>query len=229
MKFKFLDILIGIFVAIMLISNVISVKIFKVGPLSFDGGTILFPLAYIFGDIFTEVYGYKNSRRIIWTGFFANILMAVSFMIVGRVPAATGWQNQEAYNVILGWVPRIVIASICAYWVGSFANSFVLAKIKILTKGKKLWVRTIGSTIIGELLDTVLFCVIAFYGQLPPKLLLAVIISNYLLKVGIEIFFTPITYKVVKLLKKYEAVDIYDYHTRFTPFSLDNSSEIDKT
>lgn len=222
MKFKYLDILIGVFVAVTLVSNVISVKIFKIGPLNFDGGTILFPLAYIFGDIFTEVYGYKNSRRIIWTGFFANILMAASFIVVGKMPAATGWQNQGAYDIILGWVPRIVVASIFAYWVGSFANSFILAKMKIWTKGRALWTRTIGSTIVGELLDTVLFCLIAFYGQIPIKLLLMVIVSNYVLKVGIEVFFTPITYKVVRLLKKREAIDIYDYHTQFTPFSLDN-------
>lgn len=221
MRFKYLDILIGIFVMIILVSNVISVKIFEVGPFGFDGGTILFPLAYIFGDIFTEVYGYKNSRRIIWTGFLANILMAAAFIVVGKLPSAIGWQNQEAYNIILGWVPRIVLASIIAYWVGSFTNSVVLAKMKVWTRGKWLWTRTIGSTIVGELLDTLIFCFIAFFGQIPIGLLLTVIISNYILKVGVEVLFTPITYAVVNLLKKQEKVDIYDYSTRLTPFSLD--------
>jgi len=220
MRFKYLDILIGVFVTVLLVSNVVAVKIFKLGPFSFAGGTILFPLAYIFGDVFTEVYGYKRTRRIIWTGFLANILMAVVFIVVGKLPAASGWQHQSAYEAILGWVPRIVIASIIAYWLGEFSNSFVLAKMKIWTKGKWLWTRTIGSTIVGELVDTIVFCLIAFWARIPTSLLITVIISNYLLKVLVEVVFTPLTYLIVGFLKKQEGVDTYDYDTNFTPFHL---------
>lgn len=225
MKFKFFDIVIGLFISILLISNVASAKIVKLGFLSLDGGTILFPLAYIFGDIFTEVYGYKRTRRIIWLGFVTNILMATIFMVVGKLPPALGWDNQFAYDAILGWVPRIVLASVCAYWVGSFSNSFILAKMKIFTKGKLLWSRTIGSTLVGELFDTVIFCLIAFWGNISGGLLLTIIISNYIFKVGVEIVFTPITYKVVNFLKKKENVDTYDINTKFTPFSLEHTYE----
>ena len=223
MKFRYFDILIGIFVAVLVISNVSSAKILKLGPFSFDGGTILFPLAYIFGDIFTEVYGYKRTRRIIWTGFAANILMAAAFIVIGKLPAAPDWNNQAAYDAILGLVPRIVLASVIAYWIGEFANSFILAKMKIWTKGKWLWMRTIGSTVVGELLDTIFFCSIAFYGQIPLKLLFIVILSNYVFKVGVEILFTPITYSIVKFLKRREKSDVYDYQTKFTPFNIKDS------
>jgi len=212
-------------VAVLLISNVVAVKIVKVSSFSFAGGTLLFPLAYIFGDIFTEVYGYKRTRRIIWTGFGANILMAIVFIVIGKLPAASGWVNQAAYDAILGWVPRIVLASILAYWVGEFINSFVLAKMKIWTKGKWLWTRTIGSTVFGELLDTIIFVLIAFWGALPSALIFSVVVSNYILKVGVEIIFTPITYWIVRFLKRKEGIDTYDYKTKFTPFSLDHNYE----
>lgn len=217
---KYYDIVLGIFIAVLLISNVSSAKIIQLGPFNFDGGTILFPLAYIFGDILTEVYGYKKSRRIIWLGFFANLLMAVIFILVGKLPAATGWENQAAYQLILGWVPRIVLASLMAYWAGSFSNSYILAKIKILTQGKWLFIRTIGSTIIGQAVDTLLFCLIAFWGQIPIDLLWMVIISNYIFKVSIEIIFTPLTYWVVNFLKKKEGIDTYDNQTNFNPFKI---------
>ena len=211
--------------AVLLISNVVAVKIVKVSSFSFAGGTLLFPLAYIFGDIFTEVYGYKRTRRIIWTGFGANILMAIVFIVIGKLPAASGWVNQAAYDAILGWVPRIVLASILAYWVGEFINSFVLAKMKIWTQGKWLWTRTIGSTVFGELLDTIIFVLIAFWGALPSALIFSVVVSNYILKVGVEIIFTPITYWIVRFLKRKEGIDTYDYKTKFTPFSLDHNYE----
>jgi hypothetical protein len=223
-RYKYLDILAGIFITVILVSNVVTVKIFKVGPLTFDGGTALFPLAYIFGDVFTEVYGYKNNRRIIWIGFLVNVIMAISFIVIGKLPATRGWENQICYDAILNRVPRIVVASIIAYWIGSFSNAYILSKMKIWSKGKALWMRTIGSTIVGEFLDTIFFCLIAFWGQIPIKLLLTVIISNYILKVSVEVFFTPITYKIVKLLKKHEAIDIYDYNTQFNPFILDNTN-----
>ena len=219
-SFKYFDIILGLFVAVLLISNVASAKILKLGPFTFDGGTILFPLSYIFGDILTEVYGYKRSRRVIWTGFFAALLMSFVFIIVGKLPAAEGWLNQEAYDKILGLTPRIVIASLLAYFSGEFSNSFTLAKLKIFTKGRWLWSRTIGSTVVGEGVDTLLFVIIAFGGVLPTSLLITVIISNYIFKVGFEIFFTPVTYAIVGFLKKKEEVDTYDYDTNFNPFTL---------
>lgn len=223
MRFKYFDVIIGLFISVLLISNVASAKIVKLGPLALDGGTILFPLAYIFGDIFTEVYGYKKTRRIIWIGFFVNILMAVAFIGVGKLPSALGWNNQGAYNAILGWVPRIVIASVLAYWFGEFSNSFILAKMKILTKGKWLWTRTIGSTFVGEFFDTIIFCLIAFWGNVPSALLLSIILSNYVFKVGVEIIFTPITYKIVKFLKRNERVNTFDYGTKFNPLNFKDS------
>lgn len=219
-SFKYYEIILGMFVAVLLISNVASAKILDLGPFTFDGGTILFPISYIFGDILTEVYGYRNSRRVIWTGFFAALLMSVTFIIVGKLPPAADWGNQEAYDKILGLTPRIVIASLAAYFAGEFSNSFTLAKMKILTRGKWLWSRTIGSTIIGEGVDTLLFVMIAFSGILPSSLLWTVIISNYVFKVGFEAAFTPLTYIVVQFLKKKEGIDTYDYQTKFNPFSL---------
>ena len=218
-QFKYFDIILGLFVAILLISNMASTKILKLGPFTFDGGTILFPLSYIFGDILTEVYGYKKSRRVIWTGFFAALLMSVVFIIVGKLPAAEDWVNQEAYDKILGLTPRIVIASLIAYFSGEFSNSYTLAKMKIWTKGKWLWTRTIVSTIVGEGIDTILFVIIAFAGVLPMSLLITVVVSNYIFKVGFETVFTPVTYRIVSFLKKKEEVDVYDHDTNFNPFS----------
>jgi queuosine precursor transporter len=219
-QYKFYDIILGLFVAVLLISNVASAKILKLGPFTFDGGTILFPISYIFGDILTEVYGYRNSRRVIWTGFFAALLMSLTFIIVGKLPPAAQWGNQDAYQKILGMTPRIVLASLIAYFSGEFSNSYTLAKMKILTQGKWLWTRTIGSTIIGEGVDTLLFVMIAFWGALPNDLLIAVIISNYIFKVGFEVLFTPLTYAIVRFLKRREGVDVYDYGTDFNPFAL---------
>jgi uncharacterized integral membrane protein (TIGR00697 family) len=222
MFFKYFDLLLALFVLVLLVSNVVSAKILKLGPFTFDGGTILFPLAYILGDVFTEVYGYKKMRRVIWLGFLANILMAAIFIIVSKLPAAEGWNNQKAYEAILGWVPRIVIASIIAYWVGEFVNSFILAKMKIFTKGRFLWMRTIGSTLVAEFLDSLIFCVIAFLGKVPSTLLFKIIISNYIFKVLIEILFTPITYWVANFLKKKEKIDTFDFQTNFSPFKIND-------
>lgn len=219
-QYRYYDLILGLFVAVILISNIASTKVLDLGPFTFDGGTILFPISYIFGDILTEVYGYRRSRRVIWTGFFAAFLMSAILMIVGRLPAAEGWENQEAYEKILGLTPRIVLASLIAYFSGEFSNSYTLAKMKILTGGKWLWSRTIGSTVVGEGVDTVLFVLIAFYGVFPNDLLLAVMISNYIFKVGFEVICTPLTYAVVGFLKKKEGVDFYDRTTDFSPFSL---------
>ena len=219
-SYKYLGTISVFFVSVLLISNIASAKIVDLRWFTFDGGTLLFPLSYIFGDILTEVYGYKKARGVIWLGFFMALLMSLVFIIVGKLPSASGWNNQNAYDLILGLTPRIVIASLIAYSVGEFSNSFVLAKMKIWTKGKWLWTRTIGSTIVGEFLDSIIFILIAFWGILPNSLLLTLIISNYIFKTSVEILFTPITYKVVKFLKKKEQEDYYDTNTNFNPFNL---------
>lgn len=218
-NYKYLGSISVFFVSVLLISNVASTKIVDLKWFTFDGGTLLFPLSYIFGDILTEVYGYKKARSVIWLGFFMALLMSLVFIIVGKLPAASGWNNQSAYDLILGLTPRIVLASLIAYSCGEFSNSFILAKMKIWTKGKWLWTRTIGSTIVGEFVDSILFILIAFWGILPNSLLLVLIISNYIFKTGVEALFTPITYKVVNFLKKKENEDYYDTDTNFNPFS----------
>jgi queuosine precursor transporter len=218
--YRYFDLIMASFVAILLISNVASSKILLLGPFTFDGGTILFPLSYIFGDVLTEVYGYRYSRRVIWSGFGAAALMAGIFALVGVLPPAPGWENQAAYQAILGTTPRIVLGSLVAYWAGEFSNSWVLAKMKILTRGRWLWTRTIGSTLVGEGVDTLLFVTIAFLGTLPSNLLLAVILSNYVFKCGVEALATPITYRVINGLKRAEREDYYDYQTDFNPFKV---------
>lgn len=217
-ELRFYATITGLFVAVLLISNIASTKILLLGPFTFDGGTILFPLAYIFGDILTEVYGFKRARKVIWTGFACAALMSIVFLAVGVMPADASWGNQAAYDAILGFVPRIVIASLIAYFAGEFTNSFVLAKMKIMSRGKDLYKRTIGSTVAGEAVDTAAFALIAFLGILPTDVLIAVIVSNYVFKVGIEVLFTPITYAVVGFLKREEKMDVYDRGTDFSPF-----------
>jgi queuosine precursor transporter len=217
-KYIYLDIITGLFVAVLLISNIASTKIVQVWKFAFDGGTILFPLSYIFGDILTEVYGYKASRRVIWTGFFSALLMSLTLGLIGFIRPAAGWQFQDAYMSILGQTPRIVAASLIAYFAGEFSNSFVLAKMKIFTKGRFLWTRTIGSTLVGEGIDTLLFVFIAFFGVYETSLVVIIVISNYIFKVGLEVILTPATYQIVKILKKKEKVDHYDYRTNFNPF-----------
>lgn len=232
-SYKFYDFITALFVAVLLISNVASaakivdwgINIFGL-PLAFDGGTLLFPVSYIFGDILTEVYGYKKSRRVIWAGFGSAALMAFTFWLVGRLPGEAAWQEyagQAAYDAILGGVASggIVIASLAAYFAGEFSNSFVLAKMKIATNGRWLWSRTIGSTLIGEGIDTVAFVVIAsLFGVFPWEIALSLITANYLFKVAIEIIFTPATYILVTFLKRAEREDYFDRDTNFNPFSL---------
>ncbi|TKJ40347.1 transporter [candidate division LCP-89 bacterium B3_LCP] len=217
---RYLEIITGIFVAVVIVSNIASTKILLLGPFTFDGGTLLFPISYIFGDILTEVYGYKASRRVIWTGFLSCIMMSFVLWIVGTLPSAGDWPHQEAYRNILMYTPRIAIASLIAFSAGEFSNSYILAKMKIRMKGRFLWMRTIGSTLVGEGVDTAIFCVIAFAGMLPNSLLAAIIISNYIFKVGVEVLATPATYKAVAFLKKREELDVYDTETKFNPFSM---------
>jgi len=218
--FKHLPGIAAVFVGVLLISNVASTKMVQIGSFEFDGGTLLFPLAYIFGDILTEVYGYARSRRIIWYGFLMNIIMVAVFMGVAYLPAPEWWGNQDAFMAILGQTPRIVLASMVAYFAGEFSNSYLLAKIKVWMNGRRLWVRTIGSTLVGEGLDTVLFVLIAFYGVFSMNDLIVVIVSNYIFKVGVEVVFTPLTYLIVGKLKKSEGVDFYDKGTNLNPFRL---------
>jgi uncharacterized integral membrane protein (TIGR00697 family) len=218
--FRHLDTLTGFFVAVLLISNVASTKILDFGWFTFDGGTLLFPLSYIFGDILTEVYGFSRSRKVIWLGFAGAALMSATLALVSSLPPAQGWHHQEAFEAILGTTPRIVAGSLAAYWSGEFLNSYVLAKLKVLTKGKWLWTRTIGSTLAGEALDTAVFAVIAFAGVLETPLLVTLIVSNYVFKCGVEIVFTPATYAVVRWLKNVEGTDWYDRGTDFNPFSF---------
>jgi hypothetical protein len=222
MKEKLLPIITGIFVGVLILSNILASKMIQLGSFVFDGGTLLFPLSYIFGDVLTEVYGYKESRKVIWTGFFMIILMSINIWIIGILPAEESWIYQNDYNNILMLVPRIVIASLIGYFSGEFSNSFILSKIKIFTKGKYLWIRTIGSTLIGELLDSIIFVFIAFLGIYSINILLIMIFSNYLFKTTIEIIFTPITYKIIKFVKIKEGIDIYDYNINYNPFSLKN-------
>ncbi|MHB1294479.1 MAG: queuosine precursor transporter [Anaerolineae bacterium] len=216
--YRYYDLVMAAFVAVLLVSNVASTKILDLGPFTFDGGTILFPVSYIFGDVLTEVYGYAGSRRVIWTGFVAAASMAGVFALVGALPPAEGWENQEAYRTILGTTPRIVLGSLVAYFVGSFTNAWVMARMKILTRGRWLWMRTIASTLAGEALDTLIFVFIAFYGVYPGSLLVAIIVSNYVFKCALEAVITPLTYRVVNGLKRAEHEDYYDYNTNFSPF-----------
>lgn len=220
--YRHIDTVTALFVAVLLISNVASTKIVDLWFFTFDGGTLLFPLSYIFGDILTEVYGYGRSRKVIWLGFASALLMSLVFILVGKMPSARGWENQEAYEKILGLTPRIVLASLVAYFSGEFSNSFVLAKMKILTRGRHLWMRTIGSTLVGELVDTLLFVMIAFGGTLSAGLLWTVVVSNYVFKTAVEALFTPLTYWIVRVLKRAEGADYYDLHTNFSPFYFRN-------
>ena len=217
--YRHLDSITALFVAVLLISNVASTKIVDFGFFTFDGGTLLFPLSYIFGDILTEVYGYQRSRKVIWLGFFSAAVMSLTFIIVGALPAAGDWPNQAAYDAILGLTPRIVAASLLAYLAGEFSNAVTLAKMKVATAGRWLWLRAITSTLVGEGIDTIIFILVAFAGVLPPGLLLTLIVSNYIFKTGVEILFTPVTYRVVGFLKQAEREDYYDQHTDFNPFA----------
>lgn len=218
--FKYYDLVGMAFVAIVLISSVTASKLIAVGPFTFTAGIIVFPIAYIFGDCLTEVYGYARARRIVWMGFVANLFMSFIIAMAIVLPPAQGWPLQEQFAAVLGQVPRIVAASLVAYVCGEFSNSYVLAKMKIWTQGKHLWMRTIGSTIVGEGVDTTIFVLVAFWGVFPGTLLVTTIVSAYVFKVLYEILATPLTYWAVHRLKTAENVDHYDVKTNFNPFQL---------
>ncbi len=221
-NFRYFDFLMAAFVCILLCSNLIGAsKIATVGGFTFGAGVLFFPISYVFGDVLTEVYGYARARKVVWAGFAALIFASFMSWFVLKLPPAEGWVHQEAFQTVFGSTPRLVLGSLIAFFCGEFCNSFVLAKMKILTKGKALWSRTIGSTIVGEGVDSALFYPIAFYGIWPNDLLVKVMISNYFIKVGWEVVITPFTYIIVNALKRAEGVDHYDTHTNFTPFSLE--------
>jgi len=203
-----------------MVSAIVSTKIVDLWFFTFDGGTLLFPLSYIFGDILTEVYGYKQSRKVIWMWFGSLALMSIIIILIWALPAAADRPYQQDYMHILWLTPRIVIASLIAYTAGEFSNSYIMAKMKIAMQGKKLWMRTIGSTLVGEFIDTILFVTIAFAWVFSNDLLLAILLSNYIFKVGVKVLFTPITYAIIHNLKREENVDYYDHDTNFNPLRL---------
>jgi len=226
-NFRYYDILVHIFVVVLLISNLVGSKICGIGPFRISGAQLLFPITYIFGDVFTEVYGYSGSRRAIWIGFFASGLMALMGFITVHIPPAPDWPNQPAFEVVFNFVPRMVAASLVAFWCGEFANSYTLARMKLLTEGRWLWTRTVGSTVVGQAVDTTIVMILAFGGTLNKSLILNLIVSGYLGKVLYEVLATPFTYFVVNFLKRSEGVDVYDTHTDFNPFSKERAGETD--
>jgi uncharacterized integral membrane protein (TIGR00697 family) len=208
------------FITCLLTANLLAVKLIAVFGFFLPAGVIVFPLSYLFSDVLTEVYGYQAARFVIWLGFLCNFLAVVALFVGGIIPAAPVWHDQGAYNTIFGSTPRAVLASCISYIVGEFTNAFILAKLKIATRGRWLWVRTIGSTFIGEGLDSLIFICIVFWGTLPTAVLFTMVLTQWIFKVVYEIIATPLTYSIVLFLKRREGVDTYDYHTNFNPFSL---------
>lgn len=214
-------ILTSFFVACLLISNVIAGKLIQVFGVVLPAAVILFPITYIFGDVLTEVYGFKRARLAIWIGFAANLFMVVAFLITIALPYPPFWKGQDAYSMVLGFTPRLVAASLLAYFVGEFANSAFLSKLKLLTQGRWLWTRTIGSTLIGEGVDTLIFITVAFGGLMPINALASMLIAQYIWKVSYEIIATPLTYMIVGWVKRKENLDVFDNGVRYNPFSLE--------
>jgi len=223
-NYRYYEFVMAAFVTILICSNLIGpAKIVQIDSLpAFGAGLLFFPVSYVFGDILTEVYGYSRARRVIWAGFAGLAFASVMAAVVVALPPAPFWKNQEAYEIAFGTTWRIALASMFAYFCGEFANSFVLAKMKIRMEGKRLWMRTVGSTIVGEAVDSSLFYPLAFYnsGLIPNEILPGIMLAQFVGKVAVEVVFTPITYKVVGFLKRAESEDYYDRNTDFTPFSL---------
>ena len=222
-SYRYLDLITAAFVAVLIISNVAATKVVVLGPFTFDGGTLLFPLAYIFGDVLTEVYGYARSRRVIWTGFALLALASLTFSAVAALPALADPEVApfaRAFDLLFGLVPRIVLGSLLAYWAGEFTNSYVLARMKVLSRGRFFGARALGSTLVGQAVDTGLFLLVAFAGVYPSYVLGLMFASNYVFKVGVEVVFLPLTYAVVGALKRAENEDHFDTHTDFNPFRL---------
>jgi queuosine precursor transporter len=220
-NWRYYDVGVAFFVASLLTANIIAVKLIQIGPLVLPAGVVIFPISYILGDVLTEVYGYRWARRAIWLGFMGNVLAVVAIWLAGRLPAPSFWQAQAAYETILGFTPRLLLASFCAYLVGEFANSTILAKMKIWTQGRHLWARTISSTIVGQGVDSLVFILIAFSGLMASSALVTAILSQWLFKSLYEALATPLTYAVVNTLKRVEGVDTYDTGTNFNPVAFE--------
>jgi uncharacterized integral membrane protein (TIGR00697 family) len=233
-RYKYLDALTTAFVVILLVSNLVAQKVIRIGPFHLSGLTlpsfptsgamILFPITYIFGDIFTEIYGYAASRRAIWLGFFGTALMYGVSAAVIALPADPEFKHQDAFVTVFGFLPRILIASLIAFWAGEFANSYTMAKMKLLTKGKMLWTRTVGSTVVGQAVDTTLVIAITFAGTFSARTMVQMAVTGWALKVGYEVLATPVTYAVVGWLKRAEGVDTFDAGTNFSPFRFSGST-----
>ncbi len=217
-----LVIITAIFITCLITANVIAVKLVSFGPVILPAAIFIFPLSYIFGDLLTEVYGYRQARQVIWLAFICNLIFVVFVWMGQLLPPASFWEGQRAYEIILGYTPRLLAASFLGYLVGEFANSFIMARMKVLTRGRWLWSRTIGSTIVGQGLDTTLFITIAFIGT--PAFLPVMILYHWLAKTVIEALATPATYRLVNYMKRKEGIDVYDDGTNFNPFRIADSS-----
>lgn len=213
-------VIVALYVTSLITANTVAVKVLHVNAFTADAGILTFPIAYIVGDVLTEVYGYAAARRVIWLGFICNALAVGIYQLAMVLPAESTWDGGPAYDRIFGSTPRLLLASMCAYLVGSFVNAYVLARMKIWTEGRWLWTRTIGSTVVGEGLDTVVFVLIAFGGVFSGQVIWEMMYTNWMIKVGYEVVATPITYKVVNALKAREHIDVYDRGTDFNPLSM---------
>lgn len=220
-QYKYFDFLMVGFVTVLLCANIIgAAKVTTIGGFTFSAGIFFFPLSYLAGDILTEVYGYARARRVVWAGFGALIFASLMSAAIVALPPASGWPHQAAYEIAYGNTPRIVMASLLAFWAGEFTNSYVMARMKLWTQGRWLWTRTIGSTVAGEGVDTLIFYPVAFIGVWEPEMILTVMAGNYTLKVLWEVLATPLTYRIVKALKRAEHEDYFDRDTNFNPFTL---------
>lgn len=215
---RLLPVITALFVTSLLTANIIAVKLITIGGVVVPAGVVIFPLSYLFGDVLTEVYGYAETRRVIWLGFFCNLLMVIAIWVGGALPAPAFWDGQAAYARILGFTPTLLVASFVAYLVGEFANSFILAKLKIVTRGRWLWSRTISSTVVGQGLDSAVFITIAFAGSRAD--VGSLILAQWIFKSAYEIAATPLTYLVVNTLKRFEGVDTFDHKTNFNPIGV---------
>jgi len=220
-EYRYYDLIMATFVTVLLCSNLIGPsKVATLGGFTFGAGILFFPISYVFGDVLTEVYGYAHARRVVWTGFAALGFASLMTVVVLGLPPAPGWNGQAAHVAVFQQTPRIVLASLAAFWAGEFANSYALAKMKVLTEGRHLWTRTIGSTIVGAAVDSAIFYPVAFLGVWETRTVFVVLVTNYVLKILWEVIATPMTYRVVAFLKRVENEDFYDRATDFTPFSL---------
>jgi len=209
-----------VFITCLITANIIAVKLIDLGGLILPAGIIIFPMSYIVGDILTEVYGFRRARRVIWLGFVCNVITVIAIVIAQALPSAGFWDGQAAYDRILGYTPRLLLASFVAFLVGEFANSYILSRLKVATKGKWLWLRTITSTIVGQGLDSFIFIFIAFWGTSPQDALISAMVAQWLFKVAYEAAATPLTYVVVNFIKRQEGIDTYDRDISFNPLSL---------